>query len=74
MGNFLLRRGRGYPYTTGALEKKKQNFAKRMTVNVSSHKTWHASGDAELKYCVTLPDEKSLFPGGSAPDAADDKK
>jgi hypothetical protein len=37
------------PYKPGALEKKKQNFEKRMTVDVSSDKTWHQLGDPELK-------------------------
>ena len=41
--------GGDIPYKAGALEKKKQNFANRMRVDVSSDKTWHASGDPELK-------------------------
>jgi len=43
------RRGGEIPYKPGALEKKKQNFEKRMTVDVSSDKTWHQVGDPELK-------------------------
>jgi hypothetical protein len=37
------------PYKPEALERKKQNFQKRMTVDVSSDKTWHQVGDPELK-------------------------
>src|SRR5262249_50721069 len=37
------------PYQGWALEKKKQNFAKRATVDVSSDKRWHEIGDPELK-------------------------
>jgi hypothetical protein len=37
------------PYQPWALEKKKQNFAKRTTVDVSSDKKWHELGDPEFK-------------------------
>ena len=37
------------PYQPWALAKKKENFDKRATVDVSSDKTWHALGDPELK-------------------------
>ena len=37
------------PYQPWALAKKKENFNKRTTVDVSNDKTWHALGDPELK-------------------------
>ena len=37
------------PYQPWALEKKKQNFAKRTTGDVSSDKKWHELGDPEFK-------------------------
>ena len=37
------------PYQPWALAKKKANFEKRGTVDVSNDKTWHAVGDPELK-------------------------
>ena len=37
------------PYQPWALAKKKTNFEKRGTVDVSNDKTWHALGDPELK-------------------------
>jgi len=37
------------PYLPSALAKKKENFAKRTTVDVSSDETWHAAGDPEFK-------------------------
>ena len=37
------------PYLPSALQKKKQNFEKRATVDVSSDKRWHELGDPELK-------------------------
>jgi len=37
------------PYKPEALEKKKRNLQKQMTVDVSSDKTWHQVGDPELK-------------------------
>src|SRR5947207_8066643 len=37
------------PYQPWALAKKKENFEKRATVDVSNDKTWHAVGDPELK-------------------------
>src|ERR1700730_4049056 len=37
------------PYRARRLEKKKQNVEKRITVDVSSDKTWHQLGDPELK-------------------------
>src|SRR5215467_9143158 len=37
------------PYQPAALQKKKQNFEKRGTVDVSSDKRWHELGDPELK-------------------------
>jgi hypothetical protein len=37
------------PYQPSALARKKDNFDTRMTVDVSSDKTWHALGDPELK-------------------------
>jgi hypothetical protein len=65
-GQSVVEGGRDIPYKPGALEKKKQNFEKRMTVDVSSDKKWHDSGDPELK-CY-------MFLGSSSPDAPDDKK
>ena len=41
--------GAEIPYQQWALEKKKQNFEKRGTVDVSSDKRWHDLGDPELK-------------------------
>jgi hypothetical protein len=41
--------GGAIPYQPWALDRKKQNFAARTTVDVSSDKTWHAAGDPELK-------------------------
>ena len=37
------------PYQPWALAKKKENFEKRMKVDVSNDKTWHELGDPELK-------------------------
>ena len=37
------------PYKPEALAKKKANFEKRMEVDVSDDKKWHATGDPELK-------------------------
>ena len=37
------------PYLASALKKKKENFEKRGTVDVSSDKKWHELGDPELK-------------------------
>src|ERR1700687_936905 len=37
------------PYQPWALAKKKENFEKRMTVDVTDDKKWHATGDPELK-------------------------
>jgi hypothetical protein len=37
------------PYKPSALARKKENFDQRMTVDVSSDKSWHALGDPELK-------------------------
>jgi hypothetical protein len=37
------------PYKPEALAKKKANFEKRMVVDVSDDKKWHATGDPELK-------------------------
>ena len=37
------------PYRPEALAKKRDNFAKRMQVDVSDDKKWHALGDPELK-------------------------
>ena len=37
------------PYQPWALERRKQNFEKRMMTDVSSDKTWHQLGDPELK-------------------------
>src|SRR6266487_5488412 len=37
------------PYQPWALAKKKQNFEKRMMVDVSNDKKWHELGDPELK-------------------------
>jgi len=37
------------PYKPEALAKKKQNFERRMMVDVSSDKKWHELGDPELK-------------------------
>src|SRR5712691_6114186 len=37
------------PYRPEALEKKRQNFKNRATVDVSSDKKWHELGDPELK-------------------------
>ena len=41
--------GGDIPYQAWALAKKKENFEKRATVDVSNDKTWHAVGDPELK-------------------------
>jgi len=41
--------GGDIPYQPWALAKKKENFEKRMVVDVSNDKSWHASGDPELK-------------------------
>src|ERR1700686_856468 len=37
------------PYQPWALAKKKENFEKRMMVDVTDDKTWHDLGDPELK-------------------------
>jgi len=37
------------PYLPSALAKKKENFEKRATADVSSDETWHAAGDPEFK-------------------------
>src|SRR5215471_16917397 len=37
------------PYQQWALQKKKQNFEKRATADVSSDKHWHEIGDPEFK-------------------------
>jgi hypothetical protein len=37
------------PYQPWALAKKRENLAKRMTVNVTDDRTWHELGDPELK-------------------------
>src|SRR5262245_3786338 len=37
------------PYQPWALQKKKQNFEKRATADVSSDKKWHEIGDPEFK-------------------------
>src|SRR5215475_7491666 len=37
------------PYQPWALQKKKDNFEKRATADVSSDKKWHALGDPEFK-------------------------
>jgi hypothetical protein len=37
------------PYQPSARARKQENFDKRMMVDVSSDKTWHARGDPELK-------------------------
>ena len=41
--------GNEIPYQPWALAKKQQNFASRMTVDVSKDETWHALGDPEMK-------------------------
>ena len=41
--------GNEIPYQPWALAKKKENLAKRMTVDVSSDLKWHETGDPELK-------------------------
>src|SRR6516162_1088997 len=44
------------PYQPWALQKKKQNFEKRMMVDVTDDKKWHDLGDPELKcYMPGLP-------------------
>jgi len=44
------------PYQPWALAKKKENFEKRMMVDVSSDKKWHELGDPELKwYMLRVP-------------------
>src|SRR6478672_4867344 len=42
-GQSIVEGGR-IPYQPSALARKKQNFDKRMTVDVSSDKSWHALG------------------------------
>jgi hypothetical protein len=41
--------GNEIPYQPWALAKKRENLAKRMTVDVSSDLKWHETGDPELK-------------------------
>ena len=67
--------GNEIPYQPWALAKKKENFDKRMTVNVSSDEKWHETGDPELKcYLPGVPRATYMpFPfqivQGSAPEA-----
>jgi hypothetical protein len=42
--------GNEIPYQPWALAKKKENFEKRMMVDVSSDAKWHDTGDPELKF------------------------
>src|SRR5438093_11857074 len=47
------------PYRPEALAKKRDNFAKRMQVDVRDEKKWHALGDPELKcYMPGVPRAK----------------
>ncbi|MGA2712980.1 MAG: hypothetical protein ABSG41_07715 [Bryobacteraceae bacterium] len=55
-GQSIIVGGGEIPYQPWALQKKKQNFEKRMTVDVSSDKKWHDVGDPELKcYAPGIP-------------------
>jgi hypothetical protein len=47
-GQSIIEGGR-IPYQPSALARKKENYDKRMTVDVSNDKSWHALGDPELK-------------------------
>src|ERR1700689_5493851 len=47
-GQSIIEGGGEIPYQAWALQKKKQNFEKRMTVDVSSDKKWNESGAPEL--------------------------
>jgi hypothetical protein len=47
-GQSIVEGGR-IPYQPAALARKRENYEKRMTVDVSNDKSWHALGDPELK-------------------------
>jgi hypothetical protein len=48
-GQSIIEGGGEIPYKPEALQKKKENFANRTKVDVSSDEKWHQTGDPEMK-------------------------